>query len=308
MLAIETEDANELKGKFESYSSYSNYFRTYKDSGKNIGVPEFILHPRMDKSDRTETITDFGTWYKSNRNSFNYNYLHVMPSNNAQMKKFMDEFASEDGLDLGDDMPYHLKVNKNNGFFQIDEFSDNQSELVSYGTLVDPTQFKEKPVIKGIKDTYPLADKVPGKVTIYFAIDGTVALDPEAGDYLKRFSLKSVLMTIETRDKKLQEEIQVFKINNKLYALDLTDRGLSMRDTYKVKHEVIRDKPINYEASFYEAIRIKVSDAPITFKHILSDTPARDINGILQYYAQKKGLLGASRRRTLRRSRLLKAR
>lgn len=311
MLAIAAEDASELKSSFESYSSYLNYFRTYKDSGKNIGVPEIVLHPRMDKSDITETITDFGTWYKSNKNSFNYIYLHVMSSNNVQIKKLMNEFMSESGLDLGDDMPYHLKVNKKTGFFQIDEFSDNQSELVSFGSSVRSTQFKEKPVIKGIKDTYPLADTVPGQLTLYFTIDGTIHLKPEEMEYLKRFSSNTMnnSMRIETRDKKFKNEIRVFKINNKFYALDLTDKGLSMMNEYKDSpNQTISDKPINYEASFYEATRNILSNKPIQFKYTLSDTPARDINGLLQHHAQKKGLLGASRRRTLRRSRLLKAR
>jgi hypothetical protein len=65
---------------------------------------------------------------------------HVISSTNLKaMKDLMDEFMSEGGLDLGDDNPYHLKVNKKTGFFQIEEFSNNRSELIAPNLAIKPT-------------------------------------------------------------------------------------------------------------------------------------------------------------------------
>jgi hypothetical protein len=149
MIAIAKADAENLNDQKHLYRDLTKYFTTYKDSQNIVGVPEFILHPRMDNTEQTETITDFKPWYSSNKSKFNYNYLHVIPTpssvdmqnewdnhvisstNLKVMKDLMDEFMSEGGLDLGDDQPYHLKVNKKTGFFQIEELSDNRSELIA---------------------------------------------------------------------------------------------------------------------------------------------------------------------------------
>jgi hypothetical protein len=134
MIAIHKHDAEALGEAFstEPHRDLTKYFATYKDSRNVVGVPELILHPRIDKTERTETIADFKPWYHANKSSFNYNYLHVISSTNLKvMKDLMDEFMSEGGLDLGDDNPYHLKVNKKTGFFQIEELSDNRSELIA---------------------------------------------------------------------------------------------------------------------------------------------------------------------------------
>ena len=139
MLAIAKADAETLRGSRAMFQNWVNkYFTTYKDSRGLVGVPEFVLHPRMDKTERTEKITDFQPWYRANRNGFNYTYLHVMQYNPSSVQALMDEFMSDDGLDLGDDEPYHLKLNKKTGFFQIVEFSNNQSELISPNLAVNP--------------------------------------------------------------------------------------------------------------------------------------------------------------------------
>ena len=132
MLAISQIDARQLKLLRRIFEKWSNkYFATYKDSRGAVGVPEIVLHPRMDKTVRTEAISDFEPWYRQHKGDFNYIYLHVMENNTSSIQALMDEFMSDSGLDLGDETPYHMKLNKKTGFFQIDELSNNQSELIS---------------------------------------------------------------------------------------------------------------------------------------------------------------------------------
>jgi hypothetical protein len=157
MIAIAKADAETLTDQKHLYRDLTKYFTTYKDSRNIVGVPELILHPRMDNTEQTETITDFKQWYSSNKSEFNYNYLHVIPTpssvdmqnewdnhvisstNLKVMKNLMDKFMSEGGLDLGDGNPYHLKVNKKTGFFQIEQFSNNLSELIAPNLAIKPT-------------------------------------------------------------------------------------------------------------------------------------------------------------------------
>ena len=140
------------------------------DSSGTIGLPELVLHPRQIPPlprppeiienfyyrryqkvfDKLEEIDDFKTWYKQNKADFNYVYLHVMENDFSKIKDLMDDFMSESGLDLGDEEPYHLKMNRKNGMFQIVEFSNDQTDLIAPDFSVQTTDLIRN-------DIYPLS-------------------------------------------------------------------------------------------------------------------------------------------------------
>jgi hypothetical protein len=150
MVAIANADANKLKtdriGKQITQQYGNKYFTTYKDARNIVGVPEFILHPLADKTERTEAIPDFKPWYHANKGNFNYNYLHVMSNDYKPIQDLMDTFMSEGGLDLGDSQPYHLKMNKKNGLFQIVEFSNNHDDLIAPDFSIQTTELIRSPL------------------------------------------------------------------------------------------------------------------------------------------------------------------
>jgi hypothetical protein len=323
MLAIAKADAETLRSARSIFQNWVNkYFTTYKDSRGLVGVPEFILHPRMDKTVRTEKITDFQPWYRANRNDFNYIYLHVMLADPKNMERLMDEFMSEDGLDLGDEEPYHLKLNKKTGFFQIDEFSNNQSELIPPNLAVKPGAdmvLTQKKIYRMMSDKYPKADTIPGNLNHYQMGNERVGIGEGAYNWLLSFadSGKFFFMgTVTGYGKRGNVETLIYNINNKKYGFFLTPTGedikikaLATKDKKVTPYSIVIEHPMNYQISAYELKSDPVKYNVYTI--INRNAPARDINGLLQYYAQKNGLLGASRRRalgrTLRRSRLLKS-
>ena len=180
MTGIFGEDNTNLKNNPPKYLPYFNkYFTTFTDAEGRIGLPELILHPRQipnvkelikgstvydpisyneihgkgawDKiMNRRVQIDDFKTWYSQNKSDFNYIYLHVMDNDFPKIQGLMDAFMSEGGLDLGDDHPYHLKMNRKNGMFQIVEFSNDQTDLIAPDFSVQTTDLIRK-------DIYPLS-------------------------------------------------------------------------------------------------------------------------------------------------------
>ena len=311
MIAIAKADAETLNSQKLSFRHLANkYFATYKDSRNIVGVPEFILHPRIDNTPQTETIPDFKPWYSSNKSKFNYNYLHVMKKDTDKVRALMDDFMSERGLDLGDDEPYHLKINKKTGFFQIEEFSDNRSELIAPDLSQIPTGdlvLKQKSLYKTISDKYPKADTVPGRLTRYRSHH--IGLDGGAHRWLTRFTDSSFYYsTVIEPLRPSRPNNATYHIDGKKYIFLPTPAGREIekqaritKDKAFLSAEPIVGHPINSQISAYEIFPVNAgaSDTPATLYNA-SDAPATHINGFLQYYAQKKGLLGASRRRTRR--------
>jgi len=319
MIAIAKTDANTLRSQKLIFKNWANkYFTTYKDSRNVVGVPEIILHPRVDKTPRTETIPDFKSWYRENKSDFIYNYLHVMSSEPTGVQKLMDEFMSEDGLDLGDDEAYHLKVNKKTGFFQVDELSNNQSELLSPGSSLNPTAdmvLKQKSLYKMISDKYPKADTIPVGTNTYdtqpdmFTESDNVHLFPGPELKLSKFFDKPKSTDLVRVPERRPIVRDIYYINGKRYVFLPTPAGREIEEqasltndpSFFTKRGFLEKHPINREMSAYELMSVAGENIP-------SDTPARHINGVIQYYHQKDGLLGSSRRATLRRRRLLKSR
>jgi hypothetical protein len=317
MLAIAKVDADVLQLHKVVFRNWANkYFATYKDSRNLVGVPEFVLHPRLDKTPKTETISDFQSWYPANKNKFNYHYLHVMSSEPTGVQRMMDDFMSEDGLDLGDDQPYHLKVNKRTGFFQIEEFSSNKSELISSSSSLKPTAdmaLKQKSLYKTLSDKYPKTDKVPEVLTRYFTAQDHVSFGKDGHEWLTRFIDKPMSIRVVSQPPREDTPRTTYSIDGKQYVFTLTPTGVqllneaaSSGDESIFSKQGVTGHPINSQISAYELMDAEGDAVPK-----VSNTPARHINGLLQYYAQKKGLLGASRRRTPRRTlrrKLLKSR
>jgi hypothetical protein len=165
---------NSIKNGFKYRPYLNKYYTTFVDGIDMVGVPEFILNPRqfpnvkeLIKGDtiyphppdydaihgkgawdrimnRREQIDDFKTWYAANKSDLNYNYLHVMDNDFPKIQGLMDDFMSEGGLDLGDEQPYHLKMNKKNGLFQIVEFSNNHEDLIAPDFSIQTTDFIRK--------------------------------------------------------------------------------------------------------------------------------------------------------------------
>jgi hypothetical protein len=307
MLAIAQTDARSLNLEKVVFRNWANkYFATYKDSRNIVGVPEIILHPRIDKTPQTETIPDFKPWYRVNKSRFNYIYLHVMWSEPKGLQALMDDFMSEDGLDLGDDEPYHLKVNKKTGFFQIEEFSNNHSELLSPSSSLQPTAdmvLKQKNIYKVLSDKYPKTDTVPSVVTRYFFARDHVGFGGPGHDWLTKFIDKPMSQRVVSIPPRKDTERSIYHIDNKQYVFTLTPIGREIleRSAKAGDHSVLSEQgvtghPLNAQISAYELIGAE------NYYGIpkVSNTPARHINGLMQYYAQKNGLLGASRRRTRR--------
>jgi hypothetical protein len=304
MIAIADFDAQRLKYSKILFRNWANkYFATYKDSRRIVGVPEFILHPRMDKTPRTEKITDFEPWYRTNKNAFNYIYLHVMEYDPIKVQALMDEFMSEDGLDLGDDEPYHMKMNKKTGFFQIAEFSNNQSELISPDLSVNPTVLTRKSIYKTISDKYPKADTIPAMLNSYYIMKyseieaGNIELDGGLAIWLSKFFDSPVSREFVNTDGRPSKHT-VYHIDGKRYVFlpNPEGRAIEKRATYPPRTEYVSRQPINEHISAYE-----ISIDGKNGKNVASREPARHINGLAQHFAQKNGLLGASRRRTRRR-------
>jgi len=177
IVGIFGEDITNLKKNPPKYLPYFNkYFTTFTDSLGRVGLPEVILHPRQIPNvkelikgdtvypqpgdyneihgkgalqkivDINYQIDDFKTWYSQNKSDFNYIYLHVMDNDFPKIQALMDAFMSEGGLDLGDDHPYHLKMNRKNGMFQIVEFSNDQTDLIAPDFSVQTTDLIRKDI------------------------------------------------------------------------------------------------------------------------------------------------------------------
>ena len=146
MLAIAQEDAKTLKkllsllennnnnNNFSNYEGskikhreiyYNNYYKLYKDSRKLIGVPEIILYPRREiiHDNHTETINEFSEWLVDNDELLNYTLFYtVKGSDDLQMT--MESLMSNEGFDLHGEN-YKVAINKETGFFQMINFTDN---------------------------------------------------------------------------------------------------------------------------------------------------------------------------------------
>ena len=164
-----------------------------------------------------------------------------------------------------------------------------------------------------MSDKYPKADTIPGNLNSYDMLAEVVKIDDGALDWLKSFidSGKYFLPgTIYGYGDAAYIDTRIFNINNKKYAFFLTPAGENIKiralATKAVTLEsIVKGHPMNYQISAYELKPVPMHYQ--TYNIIDRNAPARDINGLLQHYAQKKGLLGASRRRTRRRT-LLKSR
>ena len=126
IVAIAEKDAAALQYNWNKYRPYFNkYFTTFTDARGVHGVPEIILHPRMDNTARNEKIDDFKEWYIKNKHNLNFSHLHIPENNKNKLKEDLNSLLSEEGLNLGEDEVYHAKLNKKTGFFQIVELSDD---------------------------------------------------------------------------------------------------------------------------------------------------------------------------------------
>ena len=316
IIAIAEADARTLKDMKDTMKQWNGkYFTSYKDSRGVVGVPEFILHPLRDNVEKTENISDFQPWYKNNKDTFNYKYLHILDNQPEIIQEFMDEFLSKVGMDLGDEKPYFLKMNKKNGFFQVQELSGNTSDLISVDLRIKSADLmlKRKDIykVKLIKKDYPLADTIASSVLQFIskknvdkhgASSMTIKLTSDAYEFLENHSDETVLYQQYVVEKELALlnffiRTEVFHISGHYYAFWLTPKGIEIKNNSK---DLVfpGDHPIHNEVSAYEVVPYPKQ----TYFFIMVDrTPAREINGILKYYAEKKGLLGGSRRRTLRR-------
>ena len=313
MIGIAENDAETLAKHKAFFSDWTNkYFTTYKDSRGLIGVPEIVLHPLIEKVDKTEPITDFEAWYRANKSKFNYNYIHIF--NNEEMstsQELMDQFLSEKGLDLGDDEPYHLKINKKTGFFQIVELSSNLEELISpdFKSIKKSPDLmlSQKNIYKNFSDKYPKADTIPASLNAYVRSGDEVVINPDAKKWLKQFTddPDNVNMVLIKTPGKKYRRILGYLINGKMYDFFLTPKGRDIltqeyNKDFKLRETRFENHPINAEVSAY---LINPPNAGEDHAEV-TNIPAPEINGLLVHYAKKKGLLGASRRRTLRRSRI----
>ena len=309
VVAIAQADAHNLKMSKVIFENWINkYFATYKDSRGLVGVPEIILHPRMDKTPQTETISDFKPWYRKNKRKFNYNYLRIMSSEPGSVKQMMDAFMSDGGLDFGDIEPYHMKLNKKTGFFQIEEFSHNLSELISPNIAVSPeadlvlTRANIYDGDENIFNKFPKADTIPKELNIYFTKQGSVSLTPSLLMWLATFSDRYTSHEIVSIPLRKNVELEVFHLNNKRYVFLPNPVG----------REIEKQATINNDKSFFTSdgflenhpINSQISAYELGGKNVPSDTPARQVNGMLQHYLEHKGsktlINGASRRRTRR--------
>jgi len=312
VIAIAKADAESLKRSEVIFRNWANkYFATYKDSRELVGVPEIILHPRMDKTPQTETIPDFKPWYRKNKRKFNYNYLRVMSSEPGSVKQMMDAFMSDDGLDFGDIEPYHLKLNKKTGFFQIEEYSHNLSELISPNIAVSPEAdlvlTRASMYNKNVDDWKP-PTTVPAGLTIYYKRSKTVAFlylkallkYLQEKVYVKRTTIKG--------DNGHPIDVEVYIIHGKSYIFKLTPAGKEIeRHAYETNDKKflpdaldgVYKHPINKEVAAYEVTSQNDPTNP-KIKSIVSDRPSAYIAELLTGFAYSNGLIGGSRRTTRR--------
>ena len=141
IVAIARQDADKLGFQKYEYQPYFNkYFTTFKDARGIVGVPEIILHPRLDKTERNEKIPNLQKWYQSNKTDLNYLFLHSLVNNNKELEDFMDKITSTSGIII-DGKTYHAKINKQTNFFQLVEASD-KIPIAEHGLSVKYTQSK----------------------------------------------------------------------------------------------------------------------------------------------------------------------
>jgi hypothetical protein len=242
-----------------------------------------------------------------------------MSSKSESVQQMMDAFMSDDGLDLGDIEPYHVKVNKKTGFFQIEEFSHNLSELIapnlsllSIGDMV----LAQKNIYKERKtfDTFPKADTIPKQINTYYTKQDfelqpdSVELFHRAKEWLSTFSDKHVSLEIVSIPLRNDIERHVYHLNNKRYVFLPNPVGREIEKQASINNDksfftsrgFLEKHPINSQISAYELMAVDGKNVP-------SDIPATQINGMLHYYLEHEDsntLTGASRplrRTTLRR-------
>jgi len=141
MIAIAHQDASRLEEIKHSYHPYFNkYFTTFKDARGVVGVPEIILHPRLDKKERTENIPNINKWYDANKKDLNYVFLHKVTNDRTSLEDLMMALTSSSGLVI-DGRTYHVKLNKETNFFQVIEMS-NTFPIAESGLSVKYPQSK----------------------------------------------------------------------------------------------------------------------------------------------------------------------
>ena len=153
MVAIAGQDARTLDRSKSLYRSYFNkYFTTFKDSKNRVGVPEIILHPRLDKKERTEQILDFEPWYKKNSKDLNFQHLKLLTNTKLEIETTIDDLLSDEGADMQGTI-YHAKINKQTGFFQIVELSDTFAVAEQAFSVKYPeAQLQRKHMMKVLPD------------------------------------------------------------------------------------------------------------------------------------------------------------
>ncbi len=277
MIAIANMDAKTLKAKKLQFNELlDKYFTTYKDVRKTVGVPELILHPRADKSDRTDVVSDFESWYTENKPNFNYHYIHGMRNDRVELMKFMDKLLSNEG-------PFLLKMNKTNGFFQIEELSDNVSDLITPDLTFIPSTLTKGKLYKQIKSEYGLADTVPAELTKYTKSGPDIEIDLTSGakKYLSDFVDEPIRYHGFFQPENNGGD--VYLIKNKAYIFWVTPESASV--TSPNDGETYTDHPINNYISAYEIEKPQVSNGRI---HLSTNRqPAREINGLMQHYLEK---------------------
>lgn len=123
MLGIAQTDAQSLRrlilkgGDTSIY--YNKYFKLYKDSHHNIGIPEFVLYPKKTvEPQKTEQIEDFSEWIDKNKDELNYVHFHIMDYDRLDLEEVMENLMSSEGF-----KGMHAAINVETGFFQIIELS-----------------------------------------------------------------------------------------------------------------------------------------------------------------------------------------
>ena len=150
---------------------------------------------------------------------------------------------SEGGLDLGDGNPYHLKVNKKTGFFQIEEFSNNLSELIAPNLAIKPTAdmiFTQASLYLNAAETVQAAKEVLR--SIIDLLEPIEKLDTMTPSQLEKLEQKVELKSV--RLEQLQKDIVdydneylalLFRSQTLLERLEIHSGGKSHRKTRRKK-------------------------------------------------------------------------
>jgi hypothetical protein len=270
MIAIAKADARSLMAMRPEFIKFANiHFATYKDSRGLIGVPELILHPtartgpqrRKGGGERRRAILDFGTWYDNNRNSFNYNYLRILPNQTDAIYDYMNTLRKGG-----------VMMNKRTGFFQISRLSGDSPDLIPPDLSLKGSEdmvFKRATLYKEPKEKYA-ADTIPAQFVA--SVDfGAATLTPEADTVFAKYG-GSYLRIPSTVTNETTGEVSkhplVILMNKKYYVASVIPGA----DLNNLKNYI----------SIYEVTKGR------TFDQYILGNPAREINGLFHRYIKKK--------------------